>query len=293
MRLSTDTSVEITPNHLDHLPTLARLLPPGTAVYITHLPDPGLDGSVAAAAAVADAGLRPVPHIAARALDSLPQLESALHRMRQGAGVDDLLLIAGGLTDPGPFPSTMDLLRTGVLQRHGISRFGVAGHPEGSPDITPDELAAAVAEKNAYARATSSEVRIVTQFTFDPAPVIAWEQQLRVAGNRLPIHVGLPGAATIPTLLRYGLRCGIGPSLTVLRKQSGRFAKLASASPHYPDATVIGIAAAAAQDPGTMFAGFHHFPFGAVERTVSWATELQAGAFHVAADGTLRSPSRR
>ena len=95
-----------------------------------------------------------------------------------------------------PFPATIDLLRTGILQRHGVTRVGVAGHPEGSPDVDPADLVQAIVDKNAFAVESGLEVEIVTQFSFAPEPVIIWEGALRKAGNRLPVRVGLPGAAS-------------------------------------------------------------------------------------------------
>ena len=35
---------------------------------------------------------------------------------------------------------------------------------------------------------------------------------MREAGNRLPVVAGIPGVTSPPTLLKYALACGIGPS---------------------------------------------------------------------------------
>jgi methylenetetrahydrofolate reductase (NADPH) len=192
-------------------------------------------------------------------------------------GVTRVLAIAGSVEEvAGPFPATIDLLRTGILQRHGVTRVGVAGHPEGSPDVDPADLVQAIVDKNAFAIESGLEVEIVTQFSFAPEPVIIWEGALREAGNRLPIRVGLPGAASAPTLLRFGLRCGIGPSVAVMRKRAGSVMKLASAKPQYPEATVIGVADAG---PDTLFSAFHFFPFGAFVRSAAWATAIKDGRF--------------
>lgn len=292
-KLNAQFSVEVTPRDLDHVGPIERLVPPGTAVYITYLDRTGLEGSVLAARRLAAAGMRPVPHLAARAITSHGQLDDAVRRLVTEAGVDDVLVIAGSFPDHGPFPSSIDLLRSGVLQEHGIFAAGVAGHPEGTPDIAAGALAQAVHDKNEFALDSGMALRLVTQFAFDAAPFVAWERALRAAGNRLPVHVGLPGAVNASTLLRYGLRCGVGPSLKVLRRQAGRLSRLASAAPLFPDQTVIGVARAAAGDPGHLFTAFHYFPFGALELTGRWASELGAGAFTHGHDGRLLTPSRR
>ena len=54
---------------------------------------------------------------------------------RAEAGVDEVLIIGGGVDQPvGAFDNSLQVLETGLLQKHGIRRVGVAGHPEGSPD---------------------------------------------------------------------------------------------------------------------------------------------------------------
>ena len=59
----------------------------------------------------------------------------------------------------------MDVLRSGLLERHGIVRVGVAGHPEGSPDIAPEAILAAHSPRRTrFAGSSPIELRIVTQF---------------------------------------------------------------------------------------------------------------------------------
>ncbi|MEE8599469.1 methylenetetrahydrofolate reductase [Euzebya tangerina] len=292
-RLMAGASVEVTPRDVDAVEVLRRRLPSGASVYITHLPGQPLEASLEVAVALRASGLRPVPHIAARSLRSRQELDQALRSLRGDAGVDDVLLIAGGVDPVGPFTSSLDLLREGVLVEHGITSLGVAGHPEGAPDIAESELADAIALKNAYAVETGTAVRLVTQFTFDPEPTIAWERRLRAAGSSLPIHVGLPGAAAAQTLIRFGIRCGVGPSLSVLKKQSRRLLQLASMTPQFPDATVLGVASAADADPASLFQAFHFFPFGALDRTLTWAAEVQSGQAGLDRENRLITPSRR
>src|SRR3546814_12435059 len=57
------------------------------------------------------------------------------------------------------FDSSMAILETGLFDKHGVETIGVAGHPEGSPDIAPAALEAALAWKNAFAE-RSEERRV-------------------------------------------------------------------------------------------------------------------------------------
>jgi methylenetetrahydrofolate reductase (NADPH) len=285
-RLMENFSVEVTPREAEKQDTLREALRPGAPVYITYLPDSDLNDTISAARRIADIGLRPVPHLPARGFESERQLDDALNRLTGDARVTEVLVIAGSVKRQlGPFSSSTDLLRTGLVQRYGITTVGVAGHPEGNPDIDAAALAQAIADKNAFAKETGLRMQLVTQFSFAPEPIVAWERALREGGNELPVHVGVPGVASAATLLKFGIACGVGASLAVVRKQAGNVLKLASAKPQHPDTVVLGVAAAGLADPAAVFESFHFFPFGALKRTSAWAAKIRDGNFELSSDG--------
>ncbi len=272
-------SVEMTPREV-----LKRTVRPGlvagSRVYLTHLPQTSTDQLVEAATRIRGWDLSPVPHLAVRSLDSVEQAEGLVGQLVQRAGVDDVLVIAGSVaTVSGPFGASIEFLQSGILQAHGVRRVGVAGHPEGSPDITADELALALGQKNDFALQSGLELRLVTQFCFDPVAVLEWEQAIRDAGNRLPIHVGLAGLASPSKLIKFGISCGIGPSLKVLRKQAGSVFKLATTAHYQPSEVVGGLAGYG--DPNSAIQALHFFPFGAVDETIGWIRAVQDGNYAV------------
>jgi methylenetetrahydrofolate reductase (NADPH) len=269
-RLLTPFSVEITPKEAAGLPPLSDVLDPGSAVYITFLPRTPWADTLATARWIAGAGLRPVPHLAARSVPDRPALRRMLADLA-AAGVGDLLLVAGSTAPAGEFHETAQILSSGCLEEAGIVRVGVAGHPEGNAAIGDEGLAAALEAKNRIARERGLDVRIVTQFCFAAEPIVAWERAIRAAGNTLPIHVGLPGLTSPTRLLRFGLSCGVGPSLKVLRAQAGGVLRLATTPVYRPDETVAGLAAAVAADPASLLRGVHLFPFGSLVATARWA----------------------
>ena len=65
-------------------------------------------------------------------------------------------------------------MKTGVFQANGVKRIGIAGHPEGNPDITKIHgeamLLKALQEKQAYLKANGLEGFIATQFLFEAGP---------------------------------------------------------------------------------------------------------------------------
>lgn len=283
--LNAGFSIEVTPRQMSSGGAdLAGLLPAGTQVYITYLPNSDFSETIAAARKLVDVGMSPVPHLAARSITDLSALDMMIRELA-GVGVHHVLVIGGSLDKPvGDFGDSIQVLRSGVLERYGIDSVDVAGHPEGSADIGDNNLAQAVDEKNQFAVDTGIRMQIVTQFSFDAVPIIAWERRLRAAGNKLPIRIGLPGLASPASLIRFGIACGIGASLKVIRKQAGGLLKLATSGEYHPDATILGLANAAMSDRETLVSGVHYFPFGTLTATAQWAGRLVAGQFEVHED---------
>lgn len=268
-------SVEITPRETTKLPPLSGLLDPGTAVYLTFLPNVPWEQTLDAVRWVAHDGMRPVPHIAARGVPDRATLGRMLGELA-AEGVEEVLLIAGGMAPVGEFHETVQILDSGCLEEAGIRRVGVAGHPEGHPDVADDVLTWALAAKNRIARDRGLDMHLVTQFTFAAEPVVAWERRLRAMGNTLPIHVGLPGVTSPTKLIKFGLSCGVGPSLSVLRKQAGGVLKLATTAAYKPEDTLLDLADAIAADPRSLLSSAHFFPFGALAATAEWALDLRS-----------------
>lgn len=271
-------SVEVTPKAAAELSELAGLLAPATNVYVTALPGADLDDLVAAAGSVRAAGHEPVPHLPARAIAGRDALDRLLGALTADAGVVDVLVVGGSVKEQaGEYSSSLEILESGLLERHGIVRAGVAGHPEGTPDIPPDAVRASLAAKNAFAARSPIELRLVSQFALAAEPYVAWERAIRDDGNRLPVYAGIPGVTSPATLLRYGLACGIGPSLEILRKQTGGLLKLATTRLWRPDEVAGGIAEAVAADPDSLIRGLHVFPFGGLRRSAEWLAEMRVG----------------
>ena len=59
-------SLEMSPDRVSEVRAVAALLPVGTKVYVNHLPRHALAGSLPTLNALREAGLEPVPHVAAR-----------------------------------------------------------------------------------------------------------------------------------------------------------------------------------------------------------------------------------
>ena len=189
-------TVETTPNGAKTIPDFREYLRPETGVFITHLPGADIADTVATAVRLRKEGFNPIPHLAARSIPTKAILAEVLERLTVRAKIKEVLLIAGGLDKPlGEFFNTMQMLDTGLFERFNISRIGIAGHPEGSPDISDEAIRAALHWKNEFAIRTGLSLYIITQLCFESKPIIDWEQRLISDGNRLPIYIGIPGIA--------------------------------------------------------------------------------------------------
>jgi methylenetetrahydrofolate reductase (NADPH) len=283
--LMRDVSVEVTPREADTLPELARVVPAGTSVYVTYLTSVAVEEVLATARRVREVGLRPVVHLAVRAVPDLAALDRLLGQLVD-AGVSDLLLVAGSLDPVGEITDTLQVLESEVLARRPFTGIGVAGHPEGNPGVDAATVDHALARKDKLAAEAGLPLHVVTQFSFAAEPILRWERRMREEGIRLPVRVGLPGLTSPARLLRFGVRCGIGPSLAVLRKQSGSVLRLATQT-YRPAATVTEVARAVAADPESLLTDMHVFPFGAVVPSATWARAIADGRSTIGRDGVL------
>ena len=280
----TDYSVETSPGAAAKIRSFRDLLPASTRVYIAALPGFAIDDVIGTARRLRDEGMVPVPHVPARSLVGVAQLEDYVGRLAGEAGVDQVLCIGGGVSRPvGAFDRTMQVLDSGVLDRHGIRRIGVAGHPEGSPDISEAEVRDAVRDKNAFARRTDAEVYIVTQFCFDADAIIAWDRALRLQGNGLPIHIGIAGPAKLKSLISYARMCGVGNSMRVLTRQAANLARLTAVSA--PDRLVRTLARYQATEARCGIVCAHFYAFGGLARSATWLDGALAGDFALKTDG--------
>ncbi len=264
------SSIEISPKQAVESEDLPGLFPKGSRVYITDVGTDTAETLTAGAKRVTDLGYTAVPHFASRRLTTKSALEHRIQMMTSEAGVKDVLVIGGGLEkEAGEFSSTMEVLETGFFDKYGITHMGVAGHPEGSPDFSDEVALEALRLKKAFSERSDINMRIVTQFGFDSAKFIKWAEGIKASGVDLPIHLGVAGPAKITTLLKFAAMCGVGNSLSFLKKRAG--AILTMAAGFDPDEIVLPIEkhwqTAGGRSP---IAQIHVFPFGGIKKSSEW-----------------------
>jgi len=268
-RLLMDVSVEVTTGGGTQLDELREYFPRGIDVHVAYLPTDHYRQTVATACALREAGYKPVPHVAARALESEAALDDFLARSAGEAGVAKALVIAGDLPRPrGPFPESLAILKTGLLEKHGIGSIAVAGHPEGHPVVATEVMDGALAAKSAFASQKGFDLSIITQFCFEAQPVLNYIRRLRTSGIASPVRIGVAGPAGIMTLIRFGMRCGVGNSLRTLRTKGDMLGRLATDA--RPDDILREIAAAVDDRALGTIEGVHFYVFGGLRKTGQW-----------------------
>jgi len=277
MQLARQASIEINVQDVPHLHASCDYLPAGQKMYVSHLPKQTWGETEAACRAVRATGFDPVPHIPVRLIENAATLDRILGNLVRNAQVDEVLLISGDYPQSlGPYLTTSEVLRTGMLTQHGLKRVSVAGHPEGHPKVALDEVRRAELEKTALAATMGLEVTLLTQFFFEHTPFLEWAQTLREQGMQARIVGSLAGPAGIATLFRFAMRCGVGPSIRALGARPTSLLKLIG--DHGPEQVMRGLAAAYRGDQPD-FNGVHLFSFGGYLRTCRWLHAVANGRF--------------
>ncbi|MBO6777481.1 MAG: methylenetetrahydrofolate reductase [Marinibacterium sp.] len=269
-------SIEVMPRTAEKVEDFRDLLPAGTRVYIAHIEGTPIEDMVRTAKHIAGQGYNVMPHFPARIIQDRATLENWISMYQGEAGVDQALLLAGGVANPiGDFDSSMQLMETGAFDRAGFKRLHVAGHPEGNKDIDPSggtkNVDDAIQWKQKFSERTDADMAIATQFAFEAAPIIAWANGLKDAGVTLPIHIGIAGPAKLQTLIKFAIACGVGPSLKVLQKRAMDVTKLLL--PYEPTEVIAELAAHKAANPDFNITQVHFFPLGGIKTNANWAIE--------------------
>ena len=235
-------SIEIGPKtNLDTLPALKD-------VYITMLPGGDFKETAQQAVNLVKKGFNPVPHFPARSMTNEAQLKEYVTMCKDG-GVKQALVIGGGREPMGKFDSSFQLLETGYFEK---MKIGIAGHPEGSPDISDEVLEKAMIDKKPYAD------YIVTQWLMQSEPIIEF-----ISKQSVPVHVGITGPMKISSLIKFANIVGAKNSINFIKSNFSRAIDLLK--PKDPNDLVDKI-----KDHTQHF---HIYTFGGLRETNNWLKE--------------------
>ena len=230
------------------LKTDLSTLPKIEDVYITLLRGDQYKDVANKAKELVALGKNPVPHFPARSIKNKNDLKEYVD-MCKDFGVKQVLVIGGGAQPIGDFHCSLQLFETGFFEDFKI---GIAGHPEGSPDISDSDLEKAMTDKKPYAD------YIVTQWLMETSPIVDF-----ISKQTLPVHVGIAGPAKISSLLKFASIVGAKNSLSFLKSNASKAVDLFK--PRKPDDMIEKIKSASQN--------FHIYTFGGLNETKKWLSE--------------------
>ena len=272
-------SIEVTPRSASKIECFADVLPENTRVYIAQINIDDIPEMIVTAKRLKDEGFEVMPHFPARMIKNNTVLNDLISMYQNEAGVDEALLLAGGLPSPaGDYNSSIQLIESGLFDKAGFKRLHVAGHPEGNKDIDPDgsnkNVSEALSWKQEFSNRTDASMAITTQFCFDANVVKKWADTIKDSGIDLPIHIGIAGPAKLQTLLKFSIECGVGASMKVLTKRARDITKLLL--PYKPTQILSDLANYRAQDSSFNIEQVHFFPLGGVKRAAEFVEKFSS-----------------
>ena len=223
-------------------------LPKVKDVYITQLPGNDFREVASKAKELVNSGFNPIPHFSARSIKNLTELKDYVSRCKDG-GVNQALVIGGSAQPIGDFHCSLQLLETGLFEGFKI---GIAGHPDGSPDISDSDLEQAMTDKKPYAD------YIITQWLLESDPIIKF-----ISRQTLPVHVGITGPLTIASLLKFANIVGAKNSLNFIKSNMTKAFDLLK--PRDPNDIIEKLKSSTEN--------FHIYTFGGLQETNKWLAE--------------------
>ena len=220
-------------------------LPKVKDVYITLLPGEDFRQVADKAKELTNLSFNPVPHFPARSIKNLNVLKDYIKRCKD-CGVKQALVIGGSAQPVGDFHCSLQLLETGLFEGF---RIGIAGHPDGSPDISDSDLEKAMEDKKPYAD------YIVTQWLMEPEPIIKF-----VSKQTIPVHVGITGPMKISSLLKFANTVGAKNSINFIKSNLGKTFDLLR--PKDPNDLI--------EEVNSVTSNFHIYTFGSLKETNKW-----------------------
>jgi len=217
-------------------------------VYITMLPGEDYKEVASKAIELVKFGFNAVPHFPARSIKNIKELKDYVGRCK-GGGVKQALLIGGSSQPIGDFHCSLQLMETKLFEGWKI---GIAGHPDGSPDISDLNLEKAMIDKKPYAD------YIVTQWAMNAESIANF-----VSKQTLPVHVGITGPLKISSLLKFANIVGAKNSINFLKSNMSKAVDLLK--PRDPKDMIEKLKESTEN--------FHIYTFGGLKETNKWLTE--------------------
>ncbi len=117
----TDFSIEVMPRTASKIESFREILPKNTRVYIAHIEGVPIEEMVDTAKRISNEGFDVMPHLPARIIKDKKMLEEWIQKYQDEAGIEQALLLAGGVSNPhGVFDSSIQLVETELFEKYNF-----------------------------------------------------------------------------------------------------------------------------------------------------------------------------
>lgn len=264
-RLASNLHYEIIP--LKTIDQAIADLPANSTVSVTCSPVKGIAATQEICEQLIELGHRPVPHFAARKVESKEHAKTLASWLR-ARGLPEVFVIAGDAPEPaGPYEGALSFLRDLIDADPGVGKIGITGYPDGHSLINQAVIEEQLHAKNTLLRDAGLEGWISTQMCFDEDAIRTWLQRIRQDGIDLPVRLGVPGVVDRARLMTMGTRLGIGASMRYLAKNRSTVMKLMAPGGYDPTDLVASFSREADRFG---IEALHGFTFNAVAETRAW-----------------------
>ena len=162
--LLANCSIETTPNVYAKYGKFSDLVDKESNIYVTYLPDEEMNKVIDTSKKLTLEGYSVIPHLPARTIANNDELEKYIKSLSEESGCSKILVIGGGGNQKGSITSSIEILETDLLSKYNFEEVGLAGHPEGNPDVKQIDLDKAIIEKNKFSKKTDFKMYLATQF---------------------------------------------------------------------------------------------------------------------------------
>ena len=152
LNLLSNCSIETTPNVYAKYGSFTDLVSTKNNIYVTYLPDEDMNKVIDTAKKLKLEGYSVIPHLPARTITNHEELKKYIQALAEDCGCSKILVIGGGGIQKGNITSSIEILETDLLSKYNFKEVGVAGHPEGNPDVKQHDLDNAIIQKNQFSR---------------------------------------------------------------------------------------------------------------------------------------------
>lgn len=263
-RALSNASIEIFPSESIGERTLKAFGGTGRKVAVTASSNSSLEKTLDLATYLKENGFDVMPHIAAQQVYDKGHAREIVGQLKK-SGFTSAFFIKGDGERKGTYRTSAQLMRDMVDFGLTLDRVGIAGHPEGLPKMTEEQMIKGVGDRQEIAKEMGAELDIYTQMCFYGVAIVDYARRMRSRGITGNVIAGLAAPEVGEKLHETAVRCRAGDSkegLLVYGKEL-----------YTADSLVKHILTL---DPRAYVSGYHIYSFNKVNEVSNWLNQASS-----------------